>query len=136
VPSEFVLKTLKCRRTKGNDLNANKVHGSCSSSSSNHGMSGKETGLEPYVEQQVSIITNDGRNIVGVLKGFDQATNLILNDSYERVYSTEAGVDQLVLGLYIIRGDNIAVVGELDEEMDSNIDFDAVRAQPLKSIHH
>ncbi|CAI5976459.1 unnamed protein product, partial [Closterium sp. NIES-65] len=30
------------------------------------------------------------------------------------------GVEQLVLGLYIIRGDNIAVVGELDEDLDSS----------------
>lgn len=51
-------------------------------------MSGKETGLEPFVDQPVSVITNDGRNIVGILKGFDQATNLILDESHERVYST------------------------------------------------
>lgn len=51
-------------------------------------MSGKETGLEPFVDQPISVITNDGRNIVGILKGFDQATNLILDESHERVYST------------------------------------------------
>ncbi|KAF9619231.1 hypothetical protein IFM89_005785 [Coptis chinensis] len=45
-------------------------------------------GLESLVDQQISIITNDGRNIVGVLKGFDQETNIILDESYERVYST------------------------------------------------
>ncbi|CAI5982108.1 unnamed protein product [Closterium sp. NIES-64] len=57
----------------------------------------------------VSVITNDGRNIVH-------------------------GVEQLVLGLYIIRGDNIAVVGELDEDLDSSLDFDALRAQPLQPV--
>ncbi|CAI5998997.1 unnamed protein product [Closterium sp. NIES-64] len=82
----------------------------------------------------VSVITNDGRNIVGVLKGFDQATNIILDESHERVYSTKHGVEQLVLGLYIIRGDNIAVVGELDEDLDSSLDFDALRAQPLQPV--
>ncbi|KAI5079875.1 hypothetical protein GOP47_0005354 [Adiantum capillus-veneris] len=69
------------------------------------------TGLESLVDQTISVITNDGRNIVGVLKGFDQATNLILDESHERVYSTKVGVEPIVLGLYIIRGDNIAVVG-------------------------
>eukprot|EP00897_Mesotaenium_endlicherianum_P010519 jgi/Mesen1/9496/ME000063S08942 len=98
--------------------------------------SGKETGLEPYIDQTISVITNDGRNIVGVLRGFDQATNLILDESHERVYSTRQGVEQLVLGLYIIRGDNIAVVGELDEEIDSNLDLEALRAQPLKPVQH
>ncbi|XWS51905.1 hypothetical protein CRYUN_Cryun11dG0021900 [Craigia yunnanensis] len=77
------------------------------------------TGLESLVDQTISVITNDGRNIVGVLKGFDQATNIILDESHERVYSTKEGVQQLVLDLYIIRGDNISVVGEPDEELDS-----------------
>ncbi|GAQ84239.1 U6 snRNA-associated Sm-like protein LSm8 [Klebsormidium nitens] len=99
-------------------------------------MSGKETGLEPFVDQPVSVITNDGRNIVGILKGFDQATNLILDESHERVYSTAEGVEQLVLGLYIIRGDNVAVVGELDEELDSNLDLGQIKAEPLKAISH
>ncbi|KAL5662640.1 hypothetical protein ACJX0J_029765 [Zea mays] len=69
--------------------------------------------LEPLVDQVISVITNDGRNIVGTLRGFDQATNIILDESHERVYSRKEGVQQLVLGLYIIRGDNIRfVVGE------------------------
>ncbi|GMN61079.1 hypothetical protein TIFTF001_030175 [Ficus carica] len=46
-------------------------------------------GLESLVDQTISIITNDGRNIVGVLKGFDQATNIILDESHERVFSTK-----------------------------------------------
>jgi hypothetical protein len=36
-------------------------------------------------------------------------TNMILSDSHERVFSTTAGVEQVVLGLYIIRGDNMYV---------------------------
>ncbi|KAH1237495.1 Sm-like protein LSM8 [Glycine max] len=93
-------------------------------------------GLESLVDQTISVITNDGRNIVGVLKGFDQATNIILDESHERVYSTKEGVQQLVLGLYIIRGDNISVVGELDEELDSSLDLSKLRAHPLKPVIH
>ncbi|XP_020585045.1 sm-like protein LSM8 isoform X3 [Phalaenopsis equestris] len=92
-------------------------------------------GLESLVDQTISVITNDGRNIVGILKGFDQATNIILDESHERVYSTKEGVQQLVLGLYIIRGDNI-VVGELDEELDANLDLSKLRAHPLKPVIH
>ena len=43
----------------------------------------------------------------GTLKGFDQTINLILDDSFERVYSSGQGVEQVVLGLYIVRGDNV-----------------------------
>ncbi|EPS73712.1 hypothetical protein M569_01050 [Genlisea aurea] len=93
-------------------------------------------GLEALVDQTISVITNDGRNIVGVLKGFDQAINLILDESHERVYSTKEGVQQLVLGLYIIRGDNISVVGEIDEELDAGLDLSKVRGRPLKPVIH
>ena len=76
----------------------------------------------------VSVITADGRVIVvslsslvtnafqlhhttslpqGTLKGFDQTVNVILSGSHERVYSTGAGVEQVQLGLYVIRGDNM-----------------------------
>ena len=43
----------------------------------------------------------------GILKGFDQTINLVLEQSHERIFSEDAGVVQNVLGLYIIRGDNM-----------------------------
>lgn len=51
----------------------------------------------------------------GVLKGFDQRVNLILDKSVERVFSSEQGVQFEPLGLYIIRGDAVVTVGEIDE---------------------
>ncbi|RCN41445.1 hypothetical protein ANCCAN_12618 [Ancylostoma caninum] len=40
-------------------------------------------------------------------QGFDQLVNVVLEDSHERVYSESQGVEQIPLGLYIIRGDNM-----------------------------
>ncbi|ONI09576.1 hypothetical protein PRUPE_5G245700 [Prunus persica] len=68
-------------------------------------------GLESLVDQTISVITNDGRNIV-------------------------EGVQQLVLGLYIIRGDNISIVGELDADLDSTVDWSNMKAYPLKPVIH
>merc|ERR1712018_1110248 len=65
--------------------------------------------LTNYVNQIVEIVTWDGRLIVGNLKGFDQNINLILNDSHERVFSTTSGVEKVPLGLYVIRGDTVAI---------------------------
>ena len=45
----------------------------------------------------------------GTLKGYDQSTSLVLEACHERVYSAAAGVEQIVLGLYIIKGDNVYV---------------------------
>merc|ERR1712212_719921 len=94
------------------------------------------TALESYINRTVAIITSDGRMIVGTLKGFDQTINLILDESHERVFSSSQGVEQVVLGLYIVRGDNVAVIGEIDEETDSNLDLSNIRAEPLNSVVH
>ncbi|CAI8036532.1 U6 snRNA-associated Sm-like protein LSm8 [Geodia barretti] len=92
--------------------------------------------LEPLVGHNVSVVTADGRVIVGILKGYDQTVNMILAQSHERVYSSGAGVEKVQLGLYIIRGDNIAVIGEIDEEMDGEINLADIRAEPLNTVVH
>ncbi|KAG7666695.1 hypothetical protein Ndes2526B_g04830 [Nannochloris sp. 'desiccata'] len=93
-------------------------------------------GLGPYVDGTVTVLTNDGRHLVGTLRGYDQATNLILDECHERVYQDTAGVETIVLGLYVVRGDNIAVIGELDEDLDSQIDLTQIKASPLKPVTH
>ena len=55
----------------------------------------------------VSVVTCDGRNIVGTLKGFDQATNVVLRSSHERIFSADEGATKIDLGLYFLRGDNM-----------------------------
>lgn len=92
--------------------------------------------LESYVNNTVSIITSDGRNFVGTLKGFDQTINIILDESHERVFSTASGIEQVVLGLHIIRGDNIAIIGQIDESIDSRLDFHSIRSEPLGPVMH
>ncbi|XP_071545035.1 U6 snRNA-associated Sm-like protein LSm8 [Panulirus ornatus] len=87
--------------------------------------------LESYVNHLVSVITADGRNIVGTLKGFDQTINLIMDECHERVYSSHRGVEQVILGLYVVRGDNVALIGEVDEDLDSRLDLENIRAEPL-----
>jgi U6 snRNA-associated Sm-like protein LSm8 len=62
--------------------------------------------MEPLLNRSVSVITSDGRVIIGILKGFDQSINLVLDDSFERVFTLN-GVEQVNLGVYIIRGDNV-----------------------------
>jgi len=91
--------------------------------------------LANYVEQQIQVVTWDGRTIVGNLKGFDQNINLILNDSHERVFSVAAGIERVPLGLYVIRGDTVAVIGEINQEVDSLLDFSSIKAAPIKSLY-
>ncbi|CCI47173.1 unnamed protein product [Albugo candida] len=88
------------------------------------------------MDHTISVITNDGRNIIGVLKGYDQTVNLVLEDSFERVYSLKEPVEAVELGLYIIRGDNICVIGEIPENIREQVIDDQTRAEPLHPLVH
>jgi U6 snRNA-associated Sm-like protein LSm8 len=84
----------------------------------------------------VLVATNDGRVLEGVLRGFDQTLNIILEEAVERVFSISAPVERVPLGLYIVRGDNVSIIGELDEQLDAKISQEQVRAHPLKLVVH
>ena len=85
------------------------------------------------LSESVCIVTADGRIIVGLLIGHDNLQNLILNEAHERVYSVDAAVEELPLGLYVVRGDNICLVGEYDPAVFANNE-QRIPA-PLPSIH-
>ena len=62
------------------------------------------------VDKKVMIVLRDGRHLTGKLRSFDQFMNLILEDTYERVFLTGKFSD-VPLGLYIVRGDTIVLMG-------------------------
>jgi len=49
-------------------------------------------------------------------------TNVVLQGSFERIYSEDQGVVVNELGVQVIRGDNISLVAEVDEAKDAAID--------------
>lgn len=90
--------------------------------------------LSEWTSKSVTVLTCDGRLITGTLKGYDQLQNLILSSSVEKVYSVDAPVEKVELGLFVVRGDNVAVIadcssGEGEEEEED------VRAEPIKEIY-
>ena len=75
------------------------------------------------VTETICVVTSDGRIILGSLVGHDQVQNLILNNAQERVYTASdddddnnaaANIEIVDLGLYVIRGDNVCMVGDYD----------------------
>ncbi|KAJ3063668.1 hypothetical protein HDU98_000530 [Podochytrium sp. JEL0797] len=91
-------------------------------------------GLHSFVNHQVFVVTNDGRTIIGELKGFDQTCTLILKKAIERIIQKNEVTEEVPLGLYIIRGPDVAVVGELDAERDDAIDWEQIRADSMHAI--
>ncbi|QSL65500.1 hypothetical protein MERGE_002813 [Pneumocystis wakefieldiae] len=101
-----------------------------------------------FVNQQVVIITSDGRVLTGNLTGFDQTINLILCQVDEKLFSMEGTQITKVDGVYLVRGDNIyeiyanmktwsdedasAVIGLIDHEIHDQIDWTQVKAEGIK----
>ncbi|ETW02170.1 hypothetical protein H310_05739 [Aphanomyces invadans] len=73
-------------------------------------------GVSSLVEQldkQLLVVLRDGRHLVGMLRSFDQFSNIVLEGTCERHIVGNTYCD-IPLGLYIIRGENIVLMGELD----------------------
>lgn len=70
-----------------------------------------------YLTQKVLLLTQDGRILVGELQGFDPVGSIILSHTIERIFTSkstddddeEGGVEEVELGLYVLRGDAMYV---------------------------
>lgn len=74
-------------------------------------MSAKYLELLVKEEKLVNIVCGDGRNFIGHLISFDQKLNLVLKDTEERVYVKGEPMETIKRGLFMIRGDNVALIG-------------------------
>ena len=90
--------------------------------------------LSEWTTKQITVLTCDGRLITGKLTGYDQLQNLILSHSYEKVYSLDSPMEKVELGLFVVRGDNVAVISDCDEKEDDGEQETDVRAEPIKEI--
>ena len=61
--------------------------------------------------------------------------NIVLAECHERIYSKTAGVESHSLGLFLVRGDNVAIIGEIDNDIEGVIDYNQVKANPLNPMH-
>ncbi|SPO26690.1 related to LSM8 - Component of small nuclear ribonucleoprotein complexes involved in RNA processing and splicing [Ustilago trichophora] len=92
--------------------------------------------LQQYTNNQVLVITQDGRTIIGTLSGSDSAGSIILSNSVERIFSPDEGVEEVPLGLYVMRGDSVCLVGLVDVEKDKATKWAEVVAEPIAETRH
>jgi len=95
--------------------------------------------LNSYINKKVLIITVDSRTLLGNLLSYDQMTNLVLGQATERVIRThddEEPSEEVPLGLYLVRGDNVCLVGLVDEQLDESIDWTKVKGAAIGTTKH
>lgn len=66
------------------------------------------------VDHKICVILRDGRNLLGVLRTFDQFANLVIQDTFERIYLANNRYAEAERGVYLVRGENVVMMGEVD----------------------
>ncbi|KAG9143288.1 hypothetical protein Leryth_010204 [Lithospermum erythrorhizon] len=78
------------------------------------------TSLASYLDKKLLVLLRDGRKLLGTLRSFDQFANAVLEGACDRVIVGELYCD-IPLGLYVIRGENVVLIGELRFPCDIDI---------------
>eukprot|EP00211_Chloroparvula_japonica_P020793 CAMPEP_0119123176 /NCGR_PEP_ID=MMETSP1310-20130426/3202_1 /TAXON_ID=464262 /ORGANISM="Genus nov. species nov., Strain RCC2339" /LENGTH=74 /DNA_ID=CAMNT_0007112939 /DNA_START=114 /DNA_END=338 /DNA_ORIENTATION=+ len=62
--------------------------------------------LKKFLDKNVSVKLNGRRSVTGVLRGYDQFMNLVLEDTYEEISATE----RKNIGMTIVRGNSVLLL--------------------------
>jgi len=89
--------------------------------------------LVEEVDKKLMVVLRDGRRLVGILRTFDQFANIVLEDTKERIY-LEDKYGEKNIGLYLIRGENVVLLGEMDPEKDDIVTKTKLKKIPFEEI--
>ncbi|CAM1501596.1 Fc.00g035800.m01.CDS01 [Cosmosporella sp. VM-42] len=70
--------------------------------------------LGKYMDKQINVKFNGGREVKGTLKGYDALMNLVLDDVHEVVRDDEGNESTRSLGLVVVRGTLLVLVSPVD----------------------
>jgi U6 snRNA-associated Sm-like protein LSm1 len=76
--------------------------------------------LLDLTDKKLVLVLRDGRKLIGVLRSWDQFANLVLQDTIERLYAGNLYAD-MARGLFIVRGENVLLLGEIDLDKEDEI---------------
>ena len=74
--------------------------------------------LVEELDKKLLVVLRDGSKILGTLRSFDQFANIVLENAVERIIVGQSYSD-IPLGLYIVRGENVVLMGEVDEARET-----------------
>jgi len=76
--------------------------------------------LLDLTDKKLMLVLRDGRKLIGVLRSWDQFANIVLQDTVERVFVQDLYAD-ISRGIYLVRGENVLLLGEIDLDKDDYI---------------
>ncbi|PGH14754.1 hypothetical protein AJ80_05798 [Polytolypa hystricis UAMH7299] len=88
--------------------------------------------LLDLTDKKLVLVLRDGRKLIGVLRSWDQFANLVLQDTVERIYADKLYAD-IPRGIYLVRGENVLLLGEIDLDKDDDIP-DSFRQAPYEEV--
>ncbi|KAG2023448.1 hypothetical protein CC2G_001101 [Coprinopsis cinerea AmutBmut pab1-1] len=90
--------------------------------------------MKNCVDRKMLVVLRDGRKLHGVLRSYDQFANLVLEDTYERIYHRNMFAEQHH-GLFLIRGENVVLMGEIDLDKEDDVPLKQVEYHQLEPYH-
>ncbi|CAG0887826.1 unnamed protein product [Cyprideis torosa] len=86
--------------------------------------------LVNLIDKRLMVCLIDGRILIGMLRSVDQFANLVLHRTIERIVINGCYGD-IAHGIFLIRGDNTVLIGEMDEEKEANLPLKKVSAEEI-----
>ncbi|KAK0922672.1 U6 snRNP-associated protein Lsm7 [Friedmanniomyces endolithicus] len=77
--------------------------------------------LTKYMDKEIMVKLNGGREVTGMLKGYDQLMNLVLDNVKEVTRDDEGNTSSRSLGLLVARGTLLVLISPVDgsEEIEN-----------------
>ena len=87
------------------------------------------------LDKRLLVVLRDGRHYIGILRSFDQFSNIVLEECVERVVVDNCYAD-VPLGTYVVRGENVVLLGNLGDDDSSAGPVPPLSGHRLVSTEH
>ncbi|XP_059148775.1 U6 snRNA-associated Sm-like protein LSm1 [Physella acuta] len=89
--------------------------------------------LVEEIDKKLLVVLRDGRTLIGYLRTIDQFANLVLHRTIERIHVGKKYGD-IPRGIFIVRGENVVLLGEVDLENENNLPLEQVNIDTILEL--
>ncbi|XP_068167840.1 U6 snRNA-associated Sm-like protein LSm1 isoform X1 [Antennarius striatus] len=82
------------------------------------------------IDKKHLVLLRDGRTLIGYLRSIDQFANLVFHQTVERIHVGQKFGD-IPRGIFIVRGENVVLLGEIDTERPSQAPLQQVSIEEI-----